>query len=330
MAGGRDGVGRGLAAERAGIARDDLRRAAAAEPERLGTLLLEADAGLGAGDLEVQVVLAAGRDLGDHQRAVGAECGAEDGGDRVLGGHGAAGAVRRLAGPDPRRRGRAAVGALAEDGRGLGAERADPLARDELDEVAPVRADVSKRTRRAALGGVDAPVVVLRGGQPVLQVAAGDEADRARASRSARGRAPRARPGGSGRRTGRWRRGRSCAAARDERVGLARRRSPAASRRSRACLPRAPAPRAARASRWASRCGRRRRRRRSTSASALSYARSAPRRSAASRDRSGDDVATPASRAPASRADRACTAPMKPAPTMPARGGACWCRECAA
>ena len=72
MAGGGDGVRRGLRAERARIARDDLGRAAAAEPERLGTLLLEADAGLGAGDLEVQVVLAAGRDLGDRQGAVGA------------------------------------------------------------------------------------------------------------------------------------------------------------------------------------------------------------------------------------------------------------------
>ena len=46
-------------AEPAGVARDDLGDAPAAEPQRLGALLLEADAGLGAGDLHVQVVLAA-------------------------------------------------------------------------------------------------------------------------------------------------------------------------------------------------------------------------------------------------------------------------------
>src|SRR5829696_868478 len=58
------------------------------------------------------------------------------------------------------------------------------------------------------------------------------------------------------------------------------------------------------------------------SSSGVPKARSAPRRRAASRERSGVDVATPASRAPARRADRACTAPMKPAPTIPARAGA--------
>jgi hypothetical protein len=50
---------------------------------------------------------------------------------------------------------------------------------DELGEVAPVRADVGERARRAAEVRVHPPVVVLRPGQPVLQVAAVHEADRA-------------------------------------------------------------------------------------------------------------------------------------------------------
>ena len=70
-------------------------------------------------------------------------------------------------------------GALREDGRGLGAERGDPVAGDELDEVAPVRADVGEGARRAAEVGVDPPVVVVGRGEPVLQVAAVDQADRA-------------------------------------------------------------------------------------------------------------------------------------------------------
>ncbi len=131
--------------------------------------------------------------------------------------------------------------------------------------------------------------------------------------RNASVRGPRARRDGSDRRTGRWRRAR-----RGRRPRSARRpgpsRPPAASRTRRAC-------------RWSSA-------RAASSActwlgvqmcttsmssavassSGVAYARSAPRRSAASRPRSGDDVATPARRAPASRAERAWTPPMKPAP----------------
>jgi hypothetical protein len=55
-----------------------------------------------------------------------------------------------------------------------------------------------------------------------------------------------------------------------------------------------------------------------TSACASAYAR-APSRVAASSELAGVDAATPARRAPAKRADRACTAPMKPAPTIPTR-----------
>src|SRR5688572_21924158 len=84
VAGGGHRVPRGVRAERARIARDDLRGAPAAEPQRLRALLLEAHAGLGTGDLEMEVVLAARRDLGDRERAMRAACGAEDCGHRIL------------------------------------------------------------------------------------------------------------------------------------------------------------------------------------------------------------------------------------------------------
>ena len=64
-------------------------------------------------------------------------------------------------------------------GERAGAEAGDPLARDELGEVAPVRADVGEGARGAAERRVDAPVVVLGVGQPVLQVGAVHEPDRA-------------------------------------------------------------------------------------------------------------------------------------------------------
>ena len=51
----------------------------------------------------------------------------------------------------------------------------DAVAGDELGEVAPVRADVGERARRAAELRVDAPVVVLGRREPVLQVAAMDQ-----------------------------------------------------------------------------------------------------------------------------------------------------------
>ena len=207
------------------------------------------------------MVLAAGRDLGDRQRAMGAGIRAEDGRDRVLGGHRARGAIRGFA-VHPRRPGRSRRSARSPKiVDALGAERCDPLTGDELHEVAPVRADVSKRTRRAALCRVDAPVVVLRGGQPVLQVAAGDEPhgpERAGANTRARLAHDRVEPVDEGH-------GADAAGSGAERSDEARppprcsRR--AASRRRRACRARARASRARRGSRWASRCGRRRRRR---------------------------------------------------------------------
>ncbi len=53
------------------------------------------------------------------------------------------------------------------------------MAGDELQQVAPVHADVGEGAGRSAQGGVDAPVVVLRAGQPVLQVGAVQQPHRA-------------------------------------------------------------------------------------------------------------------------------------------------------
>ena len=126
------------------------------------------------------------------------------------------------------------VQALRQRGQHARAQPRDAVAGDELGEVAPVRADVGERARGAAELGVDAPVVVLRAQQPVLQVGAVEQADRpggAAADALARladrrvvavderhrgdlaGRRPRRRRGAARR----------------------RRRAPAASRRSRAC-----------------------------------------------------------------------------------------------
>ena len=165
---------------------------------------------------------------------------------------------------------------------------------------------------------VDAPVVVLGAQQPVLQVGAVDQPDRARSARCARARAPRGRWGSSGRRTARRRpagRGRGV----DDRLGAVARPSRSASRRSRACRRPARPRRAARADGWACRCGRRRRRRpRPAPRRCRTRARlpAPPRRA---RARSGDEAATPTREAPASRAERACTAPMNPVPAMATR-----------
>ena len=63
-------------------------------------------------------------------------------------------------------------GALLVHGAGRGVEPHDAVARHELDEVDQVRPDVGERPRRPAERGVDPPVVVVRGREPVLQVGA--------------------------------------------------------------------------------------------------------------------------------------------------------------
>ena len=165
---------------------------------------------------------------------------------------------------------------------------------------------------------VDAPVVVARAQQPVLEVAAVDQADRA-GDAGADALARLAHRG---------------VVAVDERHGGRRaRRPPAASTISSAprssiasgfsqmtCLPAASAASASGRCRWlgvqmctTSTSGA------STSSSAVSNERSAPSAAAASRPRSGEDAATPTRRAPARRADRAWTAPMNPVPAMATR-----------
>ena len=64
------------------------------------------------------------------------------------------------------------------DERGeVGQHRLDPKARDELRRVEPVRPDVRDRPRLPRDERVDAPVVVGRLGQPVLDVRPAHEAD---------------------------------------------------------------------------------------------------------------------------------------------------------
>src|SRR5690606_23422103 len=151
VSGGDPGEADGVGAERLGVADEDGAAFAAAEPQRLGLLLVEGHGGARAGDLEVEPVLASGGDLADDGGADHAALGGELEGDDVLGGDLASAA------------GRVGLGQLGRDG-------ADAVAGDELEQVAPVGADVAEGAQRPALVGVDAPVVVLGPQQPVLEV----------------------------------------------------------------------------------------------------------------------------------------------------------------
>ena len=65
--------------------------------------------------------------------------------------------------------------ALRDDGGDVAEHFGDPQAADVLREIAPVRADVAERGRRAALVGLEPPRVVGVLEQPVLQVLADEE-----------------------------------------------------------------------------------------------------------------------------------------------------------
>ena len=165
---------------------------------------------------------------------------------------------------------------------------------------------------------VDAPVVVLRAQQPVLQVAAVEQADRAghagphALAGLAHGRVVAVDERDAGDPSRRCRRRRSAPARR-------RRRARSASRRSRACRRPARPARAGRAGGWACRCARRPRRAPRPAARPCRR-RGRPRGPSAARwPRPGVEAATPTRRAPASRADRAWTAPMNPVPAMATR-----------
>ena len=71
------------------------------------------------------------------------------------------------------------VGSCADrdEGRQVGHHRDDRLAGQERHQVEPVRADVADRAERAALVRLEPPVPVGVEEQPVLEVAAGHEAD---------------------------------------------------------------------------------------------------------------------------------------------------------
>lgn len=110
-----------------GVARDDLAAGAFAEPQRLRCFLVETDAEFGAGDLDVEPVLATGGDLRHQQRPDGAARETDDHRRGVLG------------------RDRCGVGALGEDGAKCRTEFRDAGAGDELDEVDEMRPDVGER-----------------------------------------------------------------------------------------------------------------------------------------------------------------------------------------
>ena len=177
VAGRDDGVGRRGRVELVRVALDDLRRAAPPHPEGVGVLLVEGQRGAVGHDLEPQLVLVAGRDLAHHHRTAHPGDGAEQDQGHVLGGDlpprpGAPAAGRGREGGDVGTR----VLALGHRRHELRAHRGETVAGHELDEVAPVRADVGEGSGGAGQLGIDAPVVVLVGRQPVLQVAAVGEA----------------------------------------------------------------------------------------------------------------------------------------------------------
>src|SRR5215207_6789657 len=163
---------RRLGRERRRIAIADRGGLASAAPERLGLLLAERERLLGPVDLEPEAVLAPGRDLADHRAADGSPVGLELHHGRVLGLY-----VPRLARAVALLERSPARGPLPFGQRGdeLRVDADQALPRDELGEVAPVRADVGERARRPAEPALDPPVVVLAPQEPVLEVGAVDQ-----------------------------------------------------------------------------------------------------------------------------------------------------------
>ena len=124
------------------------------------------------------MVLAPGGDLGDDHGSDDSASQLEHQRGDVLGldvadGGSLAGAFERVP---------TAGGALGMRDRGARREASDAFAGDELDEIAPVGADVGEGPGGAAQSGVDPPVVVIGRKQPVLQIPPVDEGDGARRS----------------------------------------------------------------------------------------------------------------------------------------------------
>ncbi|CAI7638077.1 unnamed protein product, partial [Penicillium discolor] len=143
----------GLRVGRGGVAQQQPRLLAHADPELLRPFLLEPQTLPRPVQLQGEGVLAARRHLRDEQRAERPRRGLDEHGDDVL-------RVDGLSGP------------LGEDPAGPGAQGADPVTRDELEEVAQMRADVGERAGGPAGRGAHPPVVVGGPQHPVLQVRA--------------------------------------------------------------------------------------------------------------------------------------------------------------
>ena len=156
----------------------ELRGSSSPHPEGLWLLLVEGHGRLGAGDLEEQPVLAPGGDLADDD-------GSRHSGDRSE--HDDGDVLRRdraerSAAPDAGAEGvdvATAGAAFRERRHELRAHGGEPVTGHELDQIAPVRADVGEGTGWPSEGRVDTPIVILLRRQPVLQIGAVDEPQRA-------------------------------------------------------------------------------------------------------------------------------------------------------
>ena len=140
----------------------------------LAVLLLPVEGRPGSGDLKAEAVLAARADLADDRGPVPAALEADQDGGRVLGAD-----LDLLDRALRRREGHAAAhgpGASRQERGEVGEDRLDPPPGHELRRVEPVRADVRHGARGAARLGLEAPVVVGGVREPVLDVAAVNQA----------------------------------------------------------------------------------------------------------------------------------------------------------
>ena len=171
-------------AHQRGIANEDLvRPISMADPQLVGLLGVPERGRRGAVDLVLQGVLASGAQLADGDRPAGAVLEPQQNRRHVLSGDVA---LERL-GRALRREGLHRTRRLAagrDEGRQVCHHRADALPGDEGEEVEPVRADVADRAQRPAAIRLQPPVPVGLEQQPILVVAAGDEPDVSKLSRS--------------------------------------------------------------------------------------------------------------------------------------------------
>ena len=164
-----------LGAEQRGILLQDLvRLVAVADPELVLVLLPPAERRLRAADLDLQIVLVAGADLSDRERALRAvvERSRTEARSSTLM---STSSYESSPAAWNASRDRLRLLALRDHGRDVAEHVRDPQAADVLRQIAPVRPDVAERRRRAALVGLEPPGVVRVLQQPVLQVVADEE-----------------------------------------------------------------------------------------------------------------------------------------------------------